>query len=105
MCFCDGYSFVVKNTITGEKQFIEREKTLCEFFEGHYTLPHLFHRLLKKEYVRLNDTLYQLCYNSHPKCQWIKMKLVKDLGIEAAALWETCPKEYRHLLHDKNDKN
>ena len=33
MCFCDGYSFVVINTITGEKQFIEGDETLCEFFE------------------------------------------------------------------------
>ena len=101
MCFCDGYSFVVINTITGEKQFIEGDETLCEFFEGCYALPHLFHRLLKKEYVRLNDTLYQLCYNSHPECQRVKMQLVKGLGIEDPGLWRICPKEYRHLLHDE----
>ena len=82
MCFCDGYSFVVINTITGEKHFIEGDETLCEFFGGRYALPHLFHRVLKKEYVRLNDTLYQLCYNSHPECQRVKMQLVKGLGIE-----------------------
>ena len=98
MCFCDGYSFVVINTITGEKHFIEGDKTLCEFFGGRYALPHLFHRLLKKEYVRLNDTLYQLCYNSHRECQRVKMQLVKVLAIEVP---ELCPKEYRHLLHDE----
>ena len=45
MCFCDGYSFVVIHTLTGGKQFIEGDEGLCEFFQGHYTLPHLFHRL------------------------------------------------------------
>ena len=104
MCFCDGYSFVVINTMTGEKQFIEGDETLCEFFGERYTLPHLFHRLLKKEYVRLNDTLYQLCYNSHPECQRVKMQLVKGLGIEDPGLWKICPKEYRHLLHDERRK-
>ena len=98
MCFCDGYNFVVINKNTGEKQFIEGDETLCEFFGGRYSLPHLFHRLLKKEYVRLNDTLYQLCYNSHPECQRVKMQLVKVLTIEVPGL---CPKEYRHLLHGK----
>ena len=101
MCFCDGYNFVVINKNTGEKQFIEGDETLCEFFGGRYALPHLFHRLLKKEYVNLNDTLYHLCYNSHPKCQRIKMQLVKGLGIEDLGLWRICPKEYRHLLHDE----
>ena len=98
MCFCDGYSFVVINKNTGEKHLIEREKTLCEFFGGQYTLPHLFHRVLKKECVRFNDTLYQLCYNSHPECQRVKMQLTKVLGIEVPDL---CPKEYRHLLPDE----
>ena len=98
MCFCDGYSFLVINKNTGEKQFIEGDETLCKFFGGHYTLPHLFHRLLKKEYVRLNDTLYQLLYNSHPECQRVKMELVKVLPFEAQ---ELCPKEYRHLLRDE----
>ena len=98
MCFCDGYSFVVIHTLTGEKHFIVGDETLCKFFQGRYTLPHLFHRLLKKEYVRLHDTLYQLCYNSHPDCQRVKMQLVKSLGLEVPDL---CPKEYRHLLRDE----
>ena len=98
MCFCDGYIFVVINTLTGEKHFIDGDETLCEFFEGRYTLPHLFHRLLKKEYVRVHDTLYQLCYNSHPDCQRVKMQLVNVLPFEAL---ELCPKEYRHLLRDE----
>ena len=98
MCFCDGYSFLVINKNTEEKQFIDGDESLCEFFKGRYTLPHLFHRLLKKEYVRLHDTLYQLCYNSHPDCQRVKMKLAKVLAIEVPDL---CPKEYRHLLRDE----
>ena len=98
MCFCDGYSFVVINTLTGEKHFIDGDETLCKFFKGRYTLPHLFHRLLKKEYVRLHDTLYQLSYNSHPDCQRVKIQLVKVLAIEVPDL---CPKEYRHLLRDE----
>ena len=98
MCFCDGYSFVVIHTLTGEKHFIDGDETLCKFFGGHYTLPHLFHRLLKKEYVRLHDTLYKLCYNSHPDCQRVKMQLVNVLPFEAQ---ELCPKEYRHLLRDE----
>ena len=98
MCFCDGYSFIVINKNTGEKQFIKGDETLCKFFQGRYTLPHLFHRLLKKEYVRLHDSLYQLCYNSHPECQRVKMQLVNVLPFEAL---ELCPKEYRHLLRDE----
>ena len=98
MCFCDGYSFLVINKNTREKQFIEGDETLYKFFGGRYALPHLFHRLLKKEYVRLNDTLYQLLYNSHPECQRVKMQLVKVLAIEVP---ELCPKEYRHLLRDE----
>ena len=89
---------MVIHTLTGEKHFIDGDKTLCEFFEGRYTLPHLFHRLLKKEYVRLHDTLYQLCYNSHPDCQRVKMELFKVLPFEDK---ELCPKEYRHLLRDE----
>ena len=76
MCFCDGYSFLIINKNTGEKQFIEGDETLCKFFEGRYSLPHLFHRLLKKEYVRLNDTLYHIVYNSHPECERINMALI-----------------------------
>ena len=98
MCFCDGYTYLVINKNTGEKQFIEGDETLCKFFGGRYTLPHLFHRLLKKEYVRVDGTLYRLCYNSHPDCQRVKMALIKVLPFEAQ---ELCPKEYRHLLSDE----
>ena len=101
MCFCDGYSFLVINKNTGEKQFIEGDENLVEFFMGHYSLPSLFHRLLKKEHVRLDATLYQLCYNCHPECQRVKIQLVKGLGIEDPGLWRICPKQYRHLLHDE----
>ena len=100
MCFCDGYSFLIINKNTGEKHFIQGDENLIEFFKGYYSLPCLFHRLLKKEYVRLNDTLYSISYNSHPDCQRIKMELVKGLGIEEFELWK-CPEQYGHLLRDE----
>ena len=81
MCFCDGYSFLVTNKTSGEKHFIDRDENLSKFFEGRYSLPHLFHRLLKKEYVHLNNVLYGISYNSHPECQRVKMELVKLYGI------------------------
>ena len=101
MCFCDRYSFLIINKNTEEKHFIQGDENLVEFFNGYYSLPCLFHRLMKKEYVRLNDTLYHLTYNSHPECQRVKMQLVKGLGIEDPGLWRICPKKYRHLLHDE----
>ena len=80
-----------------EKHFIRGNENVIEFFEGHYSLPCLFHRLLKKEYVHLNGTLYNISYNSHPECQRVKMELIKMLGIEDFELWK-CPEEYVHLL-------
>ena len=84
----------------GKKHFIEGDERLCEFFEGRYSLPCLFHRLLKKEYVRLNNTLYRIWYNSHPECQRIKMEIIKTLGIEDFELWKY-PEQYIHLLRMK----
>ena len=81
--------------------FVEM-KNVIEFFEGHYSLPCLFHRLLKKEYVHLNGILYNISYNSHPECQRVKMELIKMLGIEDFELWK-CPEEYVHLLKN-NEK-
>ena len=101
MCFCDGYDFLVINKTNGGKRFIQGDENLVEFFEGHYSLPCLFHRLLKKEYVRHNTSLYLISYNSHPECQRVKMELVKMLRIEDPGLWKICPKKYRHLLHDE----
>ena len=101
MCFCNRYSFLIINKNTGEKHFIQGDENLVEFFKGHYSLPCLFHRLMKKEYVRLNDTLYHISYNSHPECERIKMELVKRLGIEDFELWK-CPKEYKHLLRTEH---
>ena len=100
MCFCDGYSFLIVNKDTEEKHFIQGDENLVEFFKGYYSLPCLFHRLLKKEYVRFKNTLYHLSYNSHPDCQRVKMELAKGLGIEEFELWK-CPEQYRHLLHDE----
>ena len=98
MCFCDGYYFLITNKTSGEKHLIDGDENLCEFFEGRYSLPYLFHRLLKKEYVRLNNVLYGISYNSHPECQRVKMELVKLYGIEDPGLWKICPGKYRHLL-------
>ena len=101
MCFCDGFDFLVINKTNGEKHFIQGDENLVEFFEGYYSLPCLFHRLMKKEYVRYNTTLYHITYNSHPECEGVKMELVKILRIEDPGLWKICPKKYRHLLHDE----
>ena len=101
MCFCDGFNFLVINKTNGEKHFIQGDENLVEFFEGHYSLPCLFHRLLKKEYVSHNATLYCVLYNSHPECERIKMELVKMLRIEDPGLWRICPKKYHHLLRDE----
>ena len=98
MCFCDGYYFLITNKNSGEKHFISGNENLCEFFEGRYTLLHLFHRLLKKEYVQFNGVHYNISYNSHPECERVRMKLVKLYGIEALELWKICPKNHRHLL-------
>ena len=99
MCFCDGYYFIITNKTNGKKHFIQGDENLVGFFEGHYSLPCLFHRLLKKEYVRHNTSLYLISYNSHPECQRVKMELVKMLRIEDRGLWRICPEKYRHLLH------
>ena len=100
MCFCDAYSFLIVNKTSGEKHFIQGDENLVEFFESHYSLPCLFHKLLKNEYVRHNGTLYHLCYNSHSDCQRIKMQLVKGPGIQEFELWK-CPKQYKHLLRNE----
>ena len=104
MCFCDGYCFLLTNKNSGEKHLIEGDENLCEFFEERYSLPYLFHRLLKKEYVSLNGILYAISYNSHPECQRVKMELVKLHGIEEPGLWRICPEKYRHLLHVKRQQ-
>ena len=66
---------------------MEENENLTEFFEGHYSIQTLFHRLLKKEYVHLHGTFYSISYNSHPECQRVKMKLVKNHGVEVYQLW------------------
>ena len=91
---------MIINKSSGEKHFIQGDENLDEFFEGRYSIQTLFHRLLKKEYVHLNDTLYSISYNSHPECQRVKMELIKTLGTEDYELWK-CPEEYIHLLNKK----
>ena len=79
---------------------MQGDENLVKFFEDHYSICTLFHRLLKKEYVHLNGTLYSIVYNSHPEYQRVKMELIKTLGIEGYELWK-CPEEYIHLLNKK----
>ena len=98
MCFCDGYSFLITNKNSGEKHFTSGDENLYEFFEGRYPLLHLFHRLLKKEYVRFNNVLYGISYNSHPECERVQMKLVKLQGDEVLELRKICPEKHRYLL-------
>ena len=97
MCFCDGYRFLIINKNSGEKHFIQGDENLVEFFEDRYSIPTLFHRLLKKEYVHLHGTFYCISYNSHPECLRVKMELIKTLRIEDYELWK-CPEQYIHLL-------
>ena len=105
MCFCDGYNFLVINKNSGEKHFIEGDENLVEFFESHYSLPCLFHRLLKKEYVRHNDILYSISYNSHPECQRIKMQLVKVWALKTPDYGEYVLKNTGIYYMMKDDKN
>ena len=86
------------NKTNGEKNFIKGDENLVDFFKNYYSLPCLFRRLLKKEYVRLDNVLYQILYNNHPECQRVKMELVKMLEIEDPGLWNMCPDKYRYLL-------
>ena len=95
MCFCDGLDYLIVNKTNGEKLFIQGDENLVVFFKNRYPLPILFHRLLKKEYVRLDNVLYQILYNNHPECQRVKMVLVKMKGIEE---WRICPDKYWYLL-------
>ena len=105
MCFCDGLDFLIVNKTNGKKRFIKGDENLVDFFKDHYSLPCLFHRLLKKEYVRLDNVLYQILYNNHPECQRVKMELVKMLGIEDPGLWRICPDKYRYLLHHERQQS
>ena len=98
MCFCDGCYFLVTNKSTGEKHFINGDEPLYDFFEKLYSLPLLFHRLLKKKYVQLNGVFYAISHNSHPECQRVRTDLLKVDGMEKFELWGKCPDKYRHLL-------
>ena len=98
MCFCDGLDYLIVNKTNGEKRFIKGDENLIVFFKNRYSLPSLFHRLLKKEYVHLDNVLYQILYNNHSECQRVKMTLVKMEGIEEPRLWRICPAKYQYLL-------
>ena len=98
MCFCDGCYYLVTNKSTGEKYLINGDEPLYKFFKGLYSLPLLFHRLMKKEYVQLDNTLYVILYDTHPECQRVKMELSKMHGVKEFELWGKCPDKYRYLL-------
>ena len=98
MCFCDGCDFFVTNQSTGEKYFIRGDDTLCTFFENLYSIPHLFQRLLEKEYVELNGVSYAISRNSHPECERVRINLEKMNGVEKWKLFGICPNKYRHFL-------
>ena len=98
MCFCDGCDFLVTNQSTGEKHFIRGDETLYNFFEKLYSIPLLFHRLLKKEYVQLNGVFYAISRNSHPECERVRINLEKVDGVEKWELFGICPNKYRHFL-------
>ena len=98
MCFCDGCCYLITNKINGEKHLIAGDEPLYKFFKGHYCLPFLLHRLMKKEYVHLDGVHYAISGNSHPECERIKMDLIKIHGLEPFELLGKCPGKYRHLL-------
>ena len=105
MCFCDGLNYLIVNKTNGEKSFIKGDENLFVFFKNRYSLRCLFHRLLKKEYVRVDNVLYQILYNNHPECQRIKMVLVKMVGTEDPGLWRICPDKYWYLLPPERQQN
>ena len=98
MCFCDGCYSLVTNKSTGKKFFINGDDPLYNFFKKFYSLPLLFHRLLKKEYVQLDGVFYAISHNSHPECQQVRNNLLKIDGVEDIELWGKYPDKYRHLL-------
>ena len=105
MCFCDGLDYLIVNKTNGEKCFNKGDENLVGFFKDYYSLPYLFHRLLKKEYVRHDNTLYEVLYNNHPECQRVKMELIKMLGIEEPGLWNMCPDKYHDLLRHERQQS
>ena len=98
MCFCDGCCYLITNKSNGEKHLITGDEPLYKFFKGHYCLPFLLHRLMKKEYVQLDGVLHAISGNFHPECQRVKMDLIKTHGVDPFELLEKCPAKYRHLL-------
>ena len=101
MCFCDGKQFVITNKTTGSEHFIRGDDALHSFFEGFYSIPHLFHRMIKSEQIRWKDNYYTITFNSHPECIQVKQTIVKkygDPGSQNGGFWGKCPKKYQHML-------
>ena len=82
MCFCDGKYFLITNKTTGSEHFVRGDGVLHSFFEGFYSVPHLFHRMIKSEQIRWKDNYYTITLNSHPECVQVKQTIVKNMGIQ-----------------------
>jgi hypothetical protein len=102
MCFCDGEYFVITNKTTGSVHFVNGDDDIHTFFEGFYSIPQLFHRMIKREQIRWKDNYYTLAVNSHPECEQVKRTIpkygdqsLKDLD---GGFWGKCSEKYRHLL-------
>ncbi len=74
---------------------------LHSFFEGFYSVPHLFHRMIKSKQIRWKDNYYTITLNSHPECVQVKQTIVKKYGdprLQDGGFWGKCPEKYRHML-------
>ncbi len=80
MCFCDGKYFLITNKTTESEHFVRGDDTLHSFFEDFYSVPHLFHRMIKSEQIRWKDNYYTITLNSHPECVQVKQTIVKKYG-------------------------
>ena len=104
MCFCDGKYFLITNKTTGEKHLIEGNEGLHAFFDGFYSVPHLFQCYMEKEQIKFKDNFYTISCNFHLECEQVKRDLIKkyknpDEKYENPELWwGRCPNKYRYLL-------
>ena len=104
MCFCDGKYFLITNKFTGEKHLIEGNEGLHAFFDGFYSVPHLFQCYMEKEQIEFKDNFYIISCNFHLECEQVKRDLIKkyknpEEKYENPELWwGRCPNKYRYLL-------
>ena len=103
MCFCDGKYFMITNKSTGENHLIDGNEGLHSFFDGYYSIAHLFHKYMKKEQIKFKDNFYVISINFHLECEQVKRDLIKKYGksekyVNPELWWGRCPDEYRYLL-------